>query len=148
MLEFKNITLSGWNKGERQWEIKAKYVEVSKDRRTTIFHKIISGKFYKKNKEVFCFTAEKAVYDSLLSKLEIFGDIEIIGKENLKINTSHLLWDGNKKILEAKTNIFLISGNNTLIASSLVADQEMGILDLKNVFMNIEVEEIKKRVKI
>lgn len=148
LLEFKNITLSGWHKGEKQWEIKAEYVKVSKDRRITTFHKIISGTFYKDNKKVANFKAEKAVYDSLTSSLEVSGNIEITARDNLKINTSCIIWDGNKKILYTDSPVFLTFGNSSVVASSLVARNGIEIVDLKDVFITLEVEEAKKKLKI
>lgn len=148
LFEFRNITLSGWHKGKKQWQIKAEYVEVSKDRRITTFHKIISGYFYKDKKEVLIFKGEKAVYDSLTSNLEISGNIEIVSKENLILNTSYLFWDANKKILKTSAKVTLTFENNILTASSLVADEEMEIIDLKDVFISLEIEELKKKLKI
>ncbi len=134
--KFENITLTGWHKGEKQWEIKARFVEVSKDKRITNFKQITEGIFFQEGKPVLYFQADEAKYNSGTLDLEIKGKIKLSSlpeaeKKGVVLTTEELCWLAKERRLVSKGKVKLTSANNTLEGDYLIADAKLEGVEIK-----------------
>ncbi len=131
-LEFKNLHLSGYKNGKKQWQIKAGKTRVSADQRNTIFETIEEGVFYSREKghEEIYFSATEAFYDSLLKTLKIEGDIVIRSKDGTELRVDKLEWDGMKERLTSPGKVTLSFSKGNFVGARLTADVKLEQVDI------------------
>lgn len=140
----RGVTLAGWHKGKKEWEIVAENIEVSKDKRINYFKKIKRGTFFYQDKKSLYFKADSAIFYAYSKQLEIKGNIKLWNKEGVSLETEEINYVASKNQLIIPREVRIRMKENSLRADKMVGDIKMESLMLEgNIIAKLQVEIVK-----
>ncbi len=135
--------LVGLAKGEKLWSVRAKNVEIARDRVTATIKHIHDGKIYRDRKVAFRVKAGSAVYDGWKRDLKMGDGILVEGTEGQKITTRGAKWTSDDATLRNIDPVVFENKWGKFSTDRLevrVAKREM---EMWNVRMHIDLGELR-----
>lgn len=123
-LLFKDATLVGWSNHDRIWQIHAKGVEVSRDRRRAVFKSVSNSYLMKGGERVASISADAVVYNMVTHNVSVPGSAELKVKDGPSLKTKSIVWHSARSRLACTGGVTVTVDGNTFHGDRMVADLE------------------------
>jgi hypothetical protein len=123
-IRFKGATLVGRSDGKKVWQINAKSIDISKDRRFATFTGLTHGLLLRDDKKVASLSADRVVYNILSRDVSTPGtaEMKIVNGPSFKVHKVY--WSGRKSRLFCEGGVDAVIGASTMHGDRLTADLE------------------------
>lgn len=123
-ISFKDATLVGRSDGKKTWQIKAKTIDISKDRRLATFSGLSQGELIQDDKKVASISADRVVYNTLSRDVSAPGtaELKLVGGPSFKVH--RVYWNGRTSRLFCAGGVDAVIGQSTMHGQQLTADLE------------------------
>ena len=140
-LRLEHGELVGKSHGTKSWQFKARVVEVSRDRSSTVFTDIREGIVYNNNRPALKLSARRVIYNSTTEGLQAAGGITLSTGHNLSLATENLTWDPRQQKLICPSRVTIVTAGGKGSAASLSADLRKNELVMRDVNVKIPADE-------
>ncbi|MGE5557128.1 MAG: LPS export ABC transporter periplasmic protein LptC [Bacillota bacterium] len=102
LLQMKKFHITGWDGGEKKWEVEAEQLSYLLEQGINVFSRLSGGKIYDKNAQRWKFEAEQGEWRSREKRLVLFGKFRMTGldEEDGDIYGKGLEWDYGQEIVQ------------------------------------------------
>lgn len=107
--------------GKRQWEVRAKSVQIDRDKQTVIFTEV-AGQLYRNAVPRFAFEAPRGIFFTRSRDVEFSGGVSGRTSEGRTLRAARLRWDAARQHLVGSGGIVLTEPGMTVTADSVVTD--------------------------
>lgn len=123
-IRFKGATLVGRSGGKKVWEINARSIDISKDRRLATFSGLTHGSLLQNDKKIASISADRVVYNIFSRDVSTPGtaEMKIVNGPSFKVHKVY--WNSRKSRLFCEGGVDLVIGANTMHGERLTADLE------------------------
>ncbi len=123
-ISFKNATLVGRSEGKKVWQIKAKTIDISKDRQLATFSGLTQGALLQNDKKVASISADRVIYNTFSRDVATPGtaELNIVNGPSLKVHKVY--WNGRKSRLFCAGGVDAQIGKSTMHGQQLTADMD------------------------
>lgn len=121
-LEFTGSELVGWFRGQKQWALKARSVEVVDESERSRLTGIQEGVIYREGKPYLGFSSAKGEWNPATGSLELSGGIQVTLEGRPVFRTELLRWDGAREKLIIPGRVELSWEGRELSADYLEGD--------------------------
>ena len=121
-IRFKDATLVGRSGGKKIWEIKAKTIDISKDRRLATFQGLTQGALLQNDKRIASIAADKVTYNILTQNVAAPGTAELKVEDGPTFKVHKVFWNAQKSKLFCEGGVDAAIGGGTMHGERLTAD--------------------------
>jgi len=121
-LRFDRATLVGWSEHSKVWQIHARAVEVSRDRRLATFRGVTDSYLMNKGDKVASMTADEVVYNTTTRNVSLPGPAELRVKGGPLLRTKSLFWDSARSVLTCLSGVTAEMDSGSFQGDKMVAD--------------------------
>ncbi len=140
-LRFNDATLVGWSDHAKVWQIHARTVEVSKDRRLATFRGISKSYLMQKGEPVASVSANEVVYNTVTRNVSVPGAVQIKVKDGPSLKTKNVIWHSARSRLACQGGVTATVDGSTFHGDKLVADLGRKELTITKVRGTIRIPE-------
>lgn len=133
VVTMENMRLVGMGKKGKLWSMRARRVEVARDRTLTTLSGISDGRIYDSGKVALKVDAGRAVYDSSRENMQLSGGIDIRGRNGERVTAEGADWNSSTSTLRSKGRIRVETRWSTMTADNLIVDVAGKELTMRNV---------------
>ena len=145
VLTMEDAYLVGLGKKEKRWSLRARKVEIGRNRSVTTLTDIFDGKIFDEGEVALNVTAGKVVYDERRDGLELSGGVSVEGLEGEKVTAEGARWDGSTSLLHGRGRVRLEGKWGDASGDDLVVDVKQKEMTMTNVSGSVRIEEIEGR---
>lgn len=121
-LRFKGATLIGWANHQRAWQIHARTVDVSRDRRLATFRGVKDSYLMLKGDRVASMTANEVVYNTITRNVSVPGAATLSVKDGPDLKTRKIFWNSARSRLACSGGVIVTVDGSTFGGEKMVAD--------------------------
>lgn len=121
-LVFDRATLIGWSDHSKAWQIHARAVEVSRDRRFATFREVTDSYLMSKGERLASISASKAVYNTLSRDVSLPGDVKLSVKDGPQLTTRNVSWNATRSKLACSGGVTATMDGSSFRGDSMEAD--------------------------
>ena len=140
-LRFEGATLVGWADHQKAWQIHAKAVEVSRDRRLATFRGVKDSYLMRNGDPVASITADEVVYNMFTRNVSVPGAVQLKVKDGPLLDTRNIFWDSAKSRLACLGGVTATVDGSTFEGEKMVADLDKKEMTITKVRGTIRVPE-------
>ena len=140
-LLFKGATLIGWADHDRAWQIYARTVEVSRDRRLATFRGVEDSYLMKKGDRVASIAADEVVYNTITRNVSVRGRVDLKVKDGPSLQTKNIFWNAAKSKLACLGGVTATVDGSTFQGEKMMADLEKKEMTMTKVHGVIRISE-------
>lgn len=140
-LRFEGATLIGWADHQKAWQIQAKAVEVSRDRRLATFRGVKESYLMQKGERVASIAADEVVYNTITRNVSVPGAVTLRVKNGPALKTKSIFWNSAKSKLACTGGVTAVIDGSILQGDKMVADLEKKELTVTKVRGTIRLPE-------
>lgn len=123
-LVFDRATLVGWSNHSKAWQIHAKAVEVSRDRRFATFREVTDSYLMSKGERLASISASEAVYNTTTRNVALPGAVELRVKDGPVLRTKNMFWDAARSRLACSGGVTATMDGSSFQGDSMEANLE------------------------
>lgn len=142
MLSMEDAYLVGMNNRGKTWSVRARSVEVAKNRSSATISGIYDGRIFDKDYPELRIKATRAVYDSMSRHLMLFGGVRIDGREGQSVTADGADWDSISSILKSRGGVRLQTKGSDIRTQSLAVNLKKKELEMKKAVIRVDVNEV------
>lgn len=121
-IRFEDATLVGRADGKKVWEIKAKSIDISKDRRLATFQGLSQGALIQNDKKVASISADRVVYNTYTRDVMTPGTAELKLTNGPSLKVRKVFWNSQKERLFCEGGVDAKIGKSTMHGDRMTAD--------------------------
>ena len=140
-LRFDQATLVGWSDHNRIWQIHAKAVEVSRDRRLATFREVTDSYLMKNGDKVASISANEVVYNTITRNVSLPGAVELRVKDGPVLKTKNIFWNAAISVLACSGGVTADMDGSTFQGETMRVELEKKELTVTKVRGVIRIPE-------
>ena len=145
VLSMENAYLVGLGNKRKLWSVRAKKVEIGRNRSYTTVKHISDGKIFDGGTTVLKVRAGNAVCDMFHKDLMLTGGIIVEGLDGQKVSGSGAVWNSTTSTLRSMGQVNFRSKLGDLSTDQLEVNVKNKEMNLRNVRMQVSVDKIDEQ---
>ena len=139
VLEMHNAYFVGLNHKGKLWSLKAKNVEIGRNRYLTTLTNITDGRVFDAGKPAFKMKAGGAVYNSLVGDLTMDGGIHVTGADGQQLVAQGADWNSDTSSLRSKGRVQYQGQFGKASTDSVLVDMKRKEVTMWNVRGSLDI---------
>ena len=145
VLAMEDAYLVGLGKKEKRWSLRARRVEIGRNRSVVTLTDIFDGNIFDDGEVALEVSAGKAVYDERRDDLQLSGGVSVEGRNGEKVTAKGARWDGSTSLLHGRGRARLEGEWGDASGDGLVVDVKQKEMTMTNVSGSVRIEQIERR---
>ena len=142
ILSMNDAYFVGMKNKDKIWSLKAKKVDISRNRSITSLSGITDGKIFNKGKAVFQVQAGQATYNSLDKKLLLDDGINIQGEDGQRLSARYAEWNSTTSTLRSNGRVMFTSKWSKASAEKLIVNLKTREMTLWHTSFTIDLGKV------
>ena len=147
VLAMEDTYLVGMDGKQKLWSLKARKVEISRDRSIATLTRITDGKIFDEGKVALKMTAGRAVYDDRREDLALSRGVAIEGREGDKVAAESVNWNSSTSVLRSTGPVRFERTWTKVAADDLEVDLKKKEMTMHNVRMSVDLREMERQAE-
>lgn len=121
-IRFNDATLIGRSGGKKVWNIKAKMIDISKDRRIATFQGLTQGSLIRDDKKVASISADRVAFNIFTQNVSAPGTAQLKLENGPSLKVHKVFWNARLSKLYCQGGVDGTIGKSTIHGDRLTAD--------------------------
>jgi len=147
VLSMDHVYLVGMGDRTKLWSLKARKVEIGRDRKVTTLSGISDGKIFDKGKTVLKVRAGRAIYDERREDLKLSQGIKIAGTEGQRVVARGAHWNARTALLTSPSRVRVSGQWGDVSGDDLVVNLRNGTMAMRNVSFRVSIREPEREAR-
>lgn len=143
VLAMENAYFVGLNHQRKAWSLKAKKVEIGRDRSTTTLTSISDGRIFQNGKVALVVRAGQAVYSSREGDLLLADGVTVEGMDDQKVSAEGAYWNSETATLRSKGRVKFENKWSKATSDDVVVDLKKKEMTMSRVRLSVPMSEIE-----
>lgn len=140
-IRFNNAKLVGRSEGEKVWELEAKSIELSRDRRLTTFKGVARGSLIQDGEKIASISADEVTYNTFTRNVMAPGVAELKLEKGPSFKVHKIYWNAKKSKLYCEDGVEAVLDGSTIQGDRMIADLENKELEIHKVRGSIRLDD-------
>lgn len=145
ILSMENTYLVGLGDKGKTWSVRAKKVEIGRNRTYTTVSGISDGKIFDSGKTILKVHAGNAVCDTFRKDLQLFGGVVVEGLDGQKVTGNGAIWNSATSTLRSMGQVNYTSKLGKMSTAQLEVNIKNKEMNLKKVQMQLYIDKLEEQ---